>query len=280
LIKIVSTLLYLENQHAEHIHVHNYSPWSRLISLPALCLLLFTLLIFSCASTPSAQDIGEAEAHNKLGYSYLNNGQLNEAFVEFQKAIALNPENKEALYNLGYISYKFKEYPEAISYYERTLLVDPNYSEAVNNLGVIYTDMENWDEAIRYFKAALNNSLYPTPAWAYSNLGYAYYRKGNYIDAEKSLKEALIRNPVFPRAVYILGLVYIKTNDDKAAIAEFKKAIGTQPDYTDAHWELAKAYLRTGRKAKALKHFQVVAEKDEDIERRTEASDYIEELKY
>jgi len=245
-----------------------------------LCCIFFLFILISCASAPKAEDIQKAEALNSLGYAYLNDGKLNEAFVEFQKALALNPNNKETLNYLGYISTRFRKYDEAISYYRKAISLDPNYAEAVHNLGVTYADMEVWDEAIKYFKAALSNPVYSTPAQAYSNLGYAYYRKGDFVNAEKSLKEAILRNPVFPMATYILGLVYIEMKNDKSAVEEFKKAIGILPDYADAHWELGKIYLRTGQKARALKHFEVVAEKDTDTVRRREALIYIQQLKY
>jgi len=245
-----------------------------------LCFIFFLCLLSSCASAPKAEDIKKAETLNNLGTAYLNDGKLNEAFVEFQKALALNPRNKETLNYLGYISTRFRKYDDAISYYNKAISIDPNYAEAVHNLGVTYADMEAWDEAIKYFKAALSNPVYSTPAQAYSNLGYAYYRKGDFVNAEKSLREAMMRNPVFPMATYILGLVYVETNNDKSAIEEFKKAIGVVPDYADAHWELAKIYLRTGQKARALKHFEVVAEKDTNTARRREALIYIQQLKY
>jgi Tfp pilus assembly protein PilF len=150
----------------------------------------------------------------------------------------------------------------------------------MNNLGVAYLDIENWDEAIKYFKSALKNALYRTPEKAYSSMGYAYYMKGDYKNAEDALREALIRNPVFPLAMYTLGLVYIKIDDEAAAIKEFKRAIGIMPDYIDAHWELAKTYLSLGEKSKALKHFELVAEKDMNKERSSDALRYIERLKY
>jgi type IV pilus biogenesis/stability protein PilW len=245
-----------------------------------LCTVLILLLLSSCASVPTGEDIQKAETLNNLGQAYLNDGQLNEAFTEFQKALALNPRNKVTLNYLGYISTRFRKYDEAISYYKRAISVDPNYSDAVHNLGVTYADMEAWDEAIKYFKAALSDPVYSTPAQAYSNLGYAYYKKGDLVNAEKSLRDALLRNPVFPMAMYILGLVYIETKNDQSAVEEFKKAIGILPDYADAHWELGKIYLRTDQKAKALKHFEVIAEKDTNMARRREALIYIEQLKY
>jgi tetratricopeptide (TPR) repeat protein len=217
--------------------------------------------------------------HIKIGDSYFNNGRLNEAYAEFQKAVLLDPKNKVAFNHLGYISAVFKKYNEAISFYQRAIISDPNYSEAMNNLGVVYLELENWDEAVKYFKAALYNPTYSSPEKAYLSMGYAYYKKGAYPEAEDAIREALLRNPVSPLAHYTLGLVYVRNEDDKAAIEAFKRSIGIIPDYMDVHWELANAYLRTGEKNKALKHFRIIAEKDRDIKRSREALEYIESLK-
>ncbi|HDH10950.1 MAG TPA: tetratricopeptide repeat protein [Nitrospirae bacterium] len=280
MINNLSSGSYPEDRTGKHIRLNNFFPRAAPALASVLCLLFSVLFFSACATIPDPEDIKKADAYNKLGSSYLNNGQLNEAFVKFQIALDLDPKNKETLNYLGYISARFKKYDDAVSYYERAISVDPNYSDAINNLGVTYAELEDWDKAIQHFKDALNNPMYRTPDWAYSNLGYAYYKQGNYTEAENALREALVRNPVFPGAMYILGLVYTERGNEKAAIKEFKKAIGILPDYMDAHWELANAYLRLGEKARALKHFRVVAEKDENTARSRDASDYIERLKY
>jgi type IV pilus biogenesis/stability protein PilW len=242
--------------------------------------LLFCLFLFSCSTAPTTEDIKKAESHNKRGASFLSNGDLNKAFVEFQEALKVNPENKEALNYLGYISARYGKYEEAVSYYSKAVAIDPNYSEAINNLGIAYAELEQWDEAVHQFNTALKDPTYLTPGSAYSNLGFVYYMKGKYREAEKALKEALVRNPVSARAMYVLGLVYIKLGDDKLAIDSFMKTIGMVPDYVDAHWELANVYLRTGDNARALKHFEVVAEKGENAARIRKAAEHIQNLKY
>ena len=240
---------------------------------------LFCALFFSACATPqNTEDIGKSEAHSKLGYAYLRQGQLTEAYIELQKSIELNPANKESFNYLGFISTRFNKYDEAISYYNRAISIDPKFSEALNNLGVAHAKLGNWDDAIKYFNTALSNPLYRTPASAYSNMGYAYYKKGDFSKAEDALEEAIMRNPVLLRAAYILGLVYVELHDDEAAIGEFKRAVGIMPDYVDAHWELANAYFRSGERDKALQHYKVVAEQDNNTGRSREALEFIEHL--
>jgi type IV pilus biogenesis/stability protein PilW len=234
----------------------------------------------SCASAPSKETLGKAESHHKMGISYIENGQYDEALMEFKKAIKLNPRKKETLNYLGFISMHFKKYDEAVTYYKKAISIDPGYSEAMNNLGVTYAETGKWDQAIKYFDDALANPMYRAPETAYANKGYALYMKGDYHNAEISVKEALVRSNRFPLALYVLGLIYTKIGNDEAAIEEFKKAIGLVPDYVEVHMELAKAYLRQGDNAKALKHFEAVLDYDNNPIRLREASENINRLKY
>lgn len=241
--------------------------------------LLLFLSFFACATTPGVEDRKKAETHYNIGLSYLAKNQLRDAFVEFQKAIKLNPKNKEPLNALGLVSAEFKEYENAISYYKRALAIDPDYSGAMNNLGVTYVKTGNWDEAIKYFKMALKDPVYATPESAYSNMGYAYYKKGDYINATNTLEKTIEQYPGFPRPVYFLSLVHMKLGKVNEAIDGFKKAVDIDPKYMDAHWDLANAYLRIGDREKAFEHFRIIAESSVENKRREDALEYIELLK-
>jgi len=246
---------------------------------PYIIFLSICLVIsISACATVNTEKAKQVKNHTEMGASFLSEGKNNEAYTEFQKAIMLDPKNKEALNQLGYLSARFKKYDDAISYYRRAIAADPNYADAMNNLGVLYLELENWDEAIKCFHSALKNPIYRSPEKALSSLGYAYYRKGEYSKAETYLKEAIARNPIFSIAYYTLGLVYVKDGDDRSAVEQFQKAIDIVPNYIDAHWEIANAYRRLGIREKAVTHFRIVADKDTDIKRIRQALYYIDLL--
>lgn len=245
---------------------------------------VFCVLFYGCVTTIEVENVKKSEARYNLGLSYLDKDRLQEASVEFQKAIKLNPKHYKVQNLLGYISTRFGKYDEAISYYKRAISISPDYSEAMNNLGVTYLEIENWDEAIKYFQMALENPVYATPQKAYSNMGYAYYKKGEYIKVIDTIEQVFIRYPegllqhnYFPN--YILGLTYMKLGDIEVAIDEFKKALSITPENINVHWELANAYLRTGDNEKAVKHFKIVSESDFDKGKTKKALEYIKLLK-
>lgn len=243
-----------------------------------MCPVFLVLVLTACATMPNTEDSRTAEAHFKLGVSYISKGELTEASIEFQKALKLNPRHKESIHALGFINTRFGKYDEAISNYKQAISIDPNYSEAMNSLGVAYMETEKTDEAVKYFKMALNNPLYVTPEKPYSNMGLVYYKKGDYQNAEDAVKKALARNPNSPVAIYIQGLLYLKQGDDDAAIKKFTKALTIEPDYVDARWELANAYVRAGEQDKAVEHFKIIAEKAENTAIGKEALEYIKLL--
>ncbi|MBZ5599841.1 MAG: tetratricopeptide repeat protein [Acidobacteriia bacterium] len=155
------------------------------------------LFVIACATTKHSGDkIQTAEAHYKIGVSYLNDAKAQQAFVEFQRAYELNPNNREVLNAIGFIYLvHFDDTAKAIDFFEKATKADPNYSDAYNNLGVAYEKLGQFDKAIPFYKKAVSNLLYSTPEQAYRNMGNSYYRLGRYENALNSYKEALRRAP-------------------------------------------------------------------------------------
>ncbi len=236
------------------------------------------LFLMSCAPSSRSKALKDAELHYKIGVSYLNENELQKAFVEFQETIRLNPKDKQAYNGLGYISAKFKEYDKAIVYYKRAIFIDPNYSEAMNNLGLTYLELENWDEAVTYFRMALQNPLYPTPEKAHSGLGYALYKKGDYAEALRVLREGSAKYSESYFSMHVLGLVYTELNRIEDAVEMYRKALEIAPYYTEARWELAHAYMRIGENMKAYDQFQLIAQAEGDNKRGSEARRYMHML--
>jgi len=183
---------------------------------------VFLSLAGGCATMSSEQQ-KEAEFHYKMGLSNLDEGKTQAAFVEFQKAMQLDPDNKDILNSLGLVYLQLEDLPSAEALFLRAVSIDHLFSEAYNNLGVTYMGREQWSKAIAAFKNALANVLYQTPDKAFYNMGIAYYREGSYALAAESFKDALKRSPSSTLPLYRLSLVYNKAGrygDASAVIAQ------------------------------------------------------------
>jgi len=188
---------------------------------------MILLILFGCAAK-----IKEASAHYELGLSYLNDNNIQPAFVEFQKALELNPNDKDTVNAIGLIYlFKLEDYPKAIDYFKRAVRLDKNFSEAWNNLGVAYEKAEQYNDAVTAYKAALANLLYQNAYKAFNNLGRTYYRLGKYDDAVEAYKEAMRRNSDFFVPYYGLALSYNALGRYSDAAIALQKFIELDPEY-------------------------------------------------
>jgi len=200
----------------------------------ALLLLSFALpaLLIGCAGARSEEKIKQATAHYQLGVSYLNDNNIQPAYVEFQKALELNPNDKEVLNALGLINLlKLEDYPKAIDYLTRALKVDRNYSEASNNLGFAYEKAGKYREAVEAYQTALSSPVYRNAEKAFNNLGRAYYRMKMYTEAVDKYKESLRRFSDFPPPYYGLALCYNAMGKYDIAATSLKRAIELDPEF-------------------------------------------------
>ncbi len=173
-----------------------------------IAVLLSFVVITACASTDRSTLNKEAEAHYQLAVSYMQSARVQDAFVELQKTIKINPEEKRAYYLLGLIYRQFDNKEKAVKSFLRAIELDPNYSEAHNALGVIYESMGQWQKAIEQFNLALKNPFYLNPEKPYYNLGNVYYRLELYEKALRAYKSAIARKPEFHLPYYGIALCY------------------------------------------------------------------------
>jgi type IV pilus assembly protein PilF len=164
------------------------------------------VLCISCASTGKKKN--EARAHFLRGVSLLSNNRIQNAYVEFEKSLELNPRDKETHNELGNIYIRMVEYDKAEKHFKKAARIDSRYSEAYNNLCFIYYGQDRWDDAIKSCQNALKNKLYTTPEKAYYNLGRSYYRSRKYPEAVEAYINAIKRFPGGAQVYYALALAY------------------------------------------------------------------------
>ena len=75
-----------------------------------------------------------ARMHNNLGAAYIKKTMYNEAIVEFERAVAIDPNYLEPYYNLGSVLMAFGRYADAIRLFRRGLIVNPDHAELRSQL--------------------------------------------------------------------------------------------------------------------------------------------------
>jgi type IV pilus assembly protein PilF len=173
--------------------------------------------MLGCASSEEA--IQRSKGHYQEGVAALERDRQ-KAYVSFQKAVQLNPDNKEARYGLGHILVYQGKMAQAEEQFRAAIKIDDNYSEAHTYLGQVLVNQDRWPEAIAEFRQALTNPLYPTPDLARFHLGRALAHEGDLQGAMEALEDALMVHPssVPPAPLHLeLGRVYYKMGFERRA---------------------------------------------------------------
>ena len=244
-----------------------------------VCAAVLIVILSGCGLTKSRMKSDrDADAHHMLGIAYLNENNLQLAFMEFVKAVELNPNEKTYHYALGHVYFKMNKFNEAVKEYSNALAIDPMYGDAHNALGVVYGKMERWDDAISEYQKALNIPHYSSPQQARSNLGTAYFNKDDYQSAMIEFREAIKLQPEVAVFHLWLGHTYMNLDMTRDAIDAYGEVIKRDPMNVEAYYNLGLAHFKEDNKEGALAAFKKVVAISPNSSTAAEAMKYIQVL--
>jgi tetratricopeptide (TPR) repeat protein len=199
-----------------------------------------------------------ALAHTNLGLALFQKESVDEAMVQYQEALQINPDDVLAHNDLGNALLKKGHVDKAMVQYQEALRINPDFALAHNNLGLALFKKGDVDEAMVQYQKALQ--INPDYALARNNLGFALFQKGRVDEAIVQYQEALKINPHINLHIAQvhdnLGNALFKRGDVDEAIAQFQKALQIDPDNEGAHSHLGSALLIKGNVAEAIAQYQ------------------------
>jgi tetratricopeptide (TPR) repeat protein len=128
------------------------------------------------------------------------------------------------LFNRAMMADRAHHYDEAETDFRKVLATDPNNALTLNNFGFMLADRGvKLDEALTMIRKAVQ--LEPTNYAYLDSLGWAYFRLGQYAQAEDNLQRAIARGASDPTVHDHLGDVYEKTGRLKLAAAQWELSL-------------------------------------------------------
>jgi tetratricopeptide (TPR) repeat protein len=258
------------------------------------------------ASFPGADQ--SARAQSLMGEADEKQGKFEEAGKHFDRAVQLEP-NEENAWDLGLEFLRHWTFDAAIKEFQAASLKFPGSNRLRLGLGAALFGAEQFDRAIPVFadllESDLGNATYAellgiscnalaettsprcgalvTYAQAHTSdakaAAYAasFLMKRNDNDpnldlARKLVENALAADPNLPNAQFQMGVILQESQDWKGSIPYLERAVKLKPDYAQAHYRLARAYWKTGRRQdgdaqmELQKKFQ--HQEEEDLDRR------------
>ena len=220
-----------------------------------IAVLMTFLVVVGCSPVVKS---GNADAHYKLGISYMGTGDPTTALREFLQAEEIEPDDADLQAALGEAYLAKKLYAEAERHFKLALELDPGNPKFQNNLAAVYVKMERYDDAIEYFQLAASNFLFPRPELSWTGLGYAQFKNENYPAALKAFDNAIDANWRFPAAYVGRGEVYHALSEFDKALVEYNQALDLAPTSSIVHYNMALTYLKQRNKDQAISHLESV----------------------
>jgi len=198
--------------------------------------------VFSDLSIRASQDLlftnpSAYQVHQLNAEALEAQGRWDDAMSEYRTVLEKNPELPGIHYRIGRLILSKPKaattFQEAKKEFEAELVIDPNNAGAEYVLGEMAREQDHWPEAIQHF-------------------GKAVQLDGNFADA-------------------LIGWGRSLTEGGKPgdAIAPLERAVKLQPDNPAAHYHLAIALRRAGKRDEADKEFSVYKEASERARQMT-----------
>lgn len=197
----------------------------------------------------------------KLAQIYFKNNQVPDALVWIEKAVGMNPQNRD--YNLlaGNLYSTNKQYANAEASYKKILSLNKEDHEANLFLGALYSEQKKYTQSVKNFTLLTKLSDYEQKYLAYYYLArtkyewnYAKYEKEIKQNLEKSLKE----KPEYLESLQFLGQLIEKTEGKKKVFslyANHQKKYGPIPRLAEV---LSQYYLEIGDYDNAFEQLEIV----------------------
>jgi predicted O-linked N-acetylglucosamine transferase (SPINDLY family) len=169
------------------------------------------------------------DLHSGIAEALRRLGRFEKAIAHYEKALTLDPDYVEVLYNAGIVLLKLKRYDEALVSFDRALAIEPNFAEAINNRGNALFDLKRYDEALADYDRAL--ALRPEFTHALSNRGAALVELKRHEEARASCDRALAIDPADAAALANRGTAFFELRRFVEAAKDFEQLLVIDPDY-------------------------------------------------
>lgn len=171
-----------------------------------------------------------------LGLIFEQQGRPQDAITEYEKSLAINPDQVLTSLFLGKLYVRTQEYQKALHLFRFAVEQDPNNLETNYELSLCLAKLGEWEETIRYCRRTIE--IDPTSAKAYNQLGLSLYCTHQYEEAIQYYLQALAIDPNYSTALNNLAYTYEKLQEFNKAIEMFSRYLETKTEPSQERKEL------------------------------------------
>jgi tetratricopeptide (TPR) repeat protein len=217
----------------------------------------------------SLETSGNYKAYEKLAEAKRDLGQLDDARLDYEHALALSPpdspEYAALIHNdLGLVFERQQRVNDAVQEYATAVALDPSLVAGQINLADVLAANGHSSEAVEHFTAALR--LEPDATEAYVGLGNILLEQGRPREAIEPFSKAITLQSDLADAHNGLGAALLEAGSTEPAIAELMEAIRLRPRFPSAETNLGAALIKAGRADEARRHLEEALSEEPNLE--------------
>jgi tetratricopeptide (TPR) repeat protein len=206
-------------------------------------------------------DATYAEAWYQAGFCYGLLGRHSEALKASKQAAKLKPDWAEVYVNIGASSYALGQFKDALESYKTAARLDDDNADLQYAMGLTFGRLNRGDEELLAYKRAIG--LKPDHANAIDRLGQAYVKQKRYGDAAAAFEQLKIYRPD-EKTYNNLGEALLEQGKAEDSVGSFNNALGYNPDFDRARYNLGRAYLKTGNRDMAQVQLEILKNSKSD----------------
>ncbi len=171
---------------------------------------------------------GDPRALRALADMYRNQRRFDEAEPLYSQLVAAQPQDWRLFFARGAARERLGRWPEAEADMRRALELSPDQPDVLNYLGYSWVDRgEHMEEGLTMIRRAAE--LRPMSGAVMDSLGWAYFRMGDFEQAQRYLERAVELEPADATLNDHLGDVYWRIGRRIEARFQWQRALTFQP---------------------------------------------------
>ena len=206
-------------------------------------------------------DPNYAEAWYQAGYCYGVLGRHADALRASRAAAKLRPEWAATFVNIGASSYALGSYKDAIDAYKQAIRLDGDNADIQYSIGLTYNKMNRTDEEIVSYQRAI--ALKSDHVNAIERLGLALFKQRRFRDAAAAFEQLKAYKPD-EKTYNNLGESYFEIGKIEESIEAFNNALGANPDFDKARYNLGRSYIKLGNRDMAQVQHEILKNSKSD----------------
>lgn len=199
-------------------------------------------------------DANYPEAWYQAGFCYGVLGRHQDALKASKQAAKLRPEWAEAHVNIGASSYALGQYKEAVDAYRQALRLEDT-PDTQYSLGLTMNKLNRTDEEILAYRRAI--TMKPDHANALDRLGAAYFKQKRWAESAQAYEQLRTYKPD-AKTYNALGESYLELNKPDDSLQAFNNALGYDPEFEKARYNLGRTYLKLGNNEMARVQYEIL----------------------